>query len=169
MGTGQDEMGGLRVDERWRETTLRRAAKTRMVKVRTTTATLERMNMARAGWGQIGADVRRWVLGWTRRGAQTEEGVDAVPHEVAGGEEEVADGGKEGDDGQDVHDAEVADGCRAVIGLARTHQRGRFVLGKHSVHSGWKREMEKKGKGKSKEHQETAKQNITETTTVTRR
>lgn len=129
---------------------MRRAAKTRMVKVRTTTATLERMNMARAGWGQIGADVRRWVLGWTRRGAQTEEGVDAVPHEVVGGEEEVADGGKEGDDGQDVHDAEVADGCRAVIGLARTHQRGRFVLGKHSVHSGWKREMEKKGEGEVK-------------------
>ena len=105
----------------------------------------------------------------TERGANRRGRRRRPTHEVAGGEEEVADGGQEGDDGQDVHDAEVADGCRAVIGLARTHQRGRFVLGKHSVHSGWKREMEKKGKGKSKEHQETAKQNITETTTVTRR
>ena len=68
------------------------------------------------------------------RERQTEEGIDAVPHEVVCGEEKVADCGEESDDGKHIHDAEVADGCWSVVGLARTHQRGRFVLGKHSVH-----------------------------------
>ena len=125
------ENGGR--NERWWETTLRRVAKTTMVKVRTTTTTLEKMNIARAGQDRRG--VSRLRDGGVKKDkVQTEEGIDAVPHEVVGGEEEVTNCGQEGDDGQDVHDAEVADGRWTVIGLARAHQRGRFVLGKHSVH-----------------------------------